>query len=173
MLATFTQFFRSLCSLLEEGIGSQPDPGVIRIRKEFSAPIIPRRQARQSVLATMLEKTLEEEVGFESLSVFGHVTCCDIRIAQGLTDVLSRCNSVCVGSQGLCQALMNLLNRRVGLSGSRTNLRHCVVDLLRQLTLLDIGNDAVYSTRGCIEIRACRLYVRHCLPDLACHLLIP
>jgi hypothetical protein len=53
------------------------------------------------------------------------------------------------------------------------NLRHCVVDLLRELTLLDICNEAVYSTRGSIEIRGCRLYVRHSLSDLGCHLLIP
>src|ERR1700743_2222808 len=94
--------------------------------KQSAAPILRRRQAGQIVVATAVEETLKEEVVFESLGILSHVACCNVDIAQGLIDVLSCCNSIRVRSQSLCQALMDLLKRRIGLRGSRMNLGHCV-----------------------------------------------
>src|ERR1700739_4111084 len=67
---------------------------------------------------------------------------------------------------------MELLDRRIGLRGSRANLRHCVVELLRQLTSLDIRHDAVHSDRRLLQVRGCRLYVRHGFTYLTRQLLI-
>jgi hypothetical protein len=61
----------------------------------------------------MIEKALEEEVVFESLGILCHVTCRNIDIGQGFVDVLSCRDTIGIGPQGLCQALLDLLDGRV------------------------------------------------------------
>src|ERR1700759_241119 len=124
--------------LLKKGVSFQPYAGATVVSQELAVTIFLRGQAGQSVVPTVVEKALQKEIVFERFGTLGHVTCRNVDIAQGLTNVLSRCNTICVRTQSLCQALMNLRNRLVGLSRSRMNLCHCVVEFLGELTLLNV-----------------------------------
>src|SRR5580698_6333274 len=109
-LAANGQGFRAVRFALKQCVGLQPYPWALGISEKLTASIFLRREAGERVVAAVVEETLEEEIVFESLGILCHVPCRNINIGHGFIDVLSCCDTICIGPESLGQALLNLLD---------------------------------------------------------------
>src|SRR5580704_11238620 len=130
----------------------EPSARIASAAEQFAAPIFLRRETGEVVISTLIEEALEEEVVLQGFGVFCHVPRRSIDIAQRLVDVLRRRNAVCIGTESLGQTLSELADRCIGLRRSGADLAHCVIELLGQLTLLNINDHALHLSRSLIQV---------------------
>src|SRR5579862_1125193 len=124
---------------LKKGGRLQPRAWAMGASKELTASIFLRRQTGKREISSMSEEAFEEEIMLKSLRILCHISCRCIHIAQSLVDVLSCSHTSYIGSQSLSQALVDLFDGCIDLGRRRANLRHSIIQLLRQLTPLNIG----------------------------------